>query len=160
SLTDTGNWYATVGNPGPPYYQGHFSNGPIWVERLASRLGVPAPRPSLLGGSNNAYAGAETGTGASPRGGGPNIRTQAANWLSGHTPGPGDLIVVMGGAVDFALDGQTDPSVPVANLRAAVTDLASKGGRRFVVANLYQLGYLPLFQPQSQPQRDALNLLT
>src|SRR5216683_567941 len=39
SLTDTGNAFAKSGNTRPDpnyYYQGRWSNGPIWVERLAS----------------------------------------------------------------------------------------------------------------------------
>jgi len=42
SLSDSGNLFAaTMGTtPPPPYYQGRFSNGPVWVEDLAGRLGV------------------------------------------------------------------------------------------------------------------------
>ena len=48
SLSDVGNAYLGSGmtQPAPvsAYYQGHFSNGPIWVEYLAKDLGVAAPR--------------------------------------------------------------------------------------------------------------------
>jgi hypothetical protein len=52
SSADTGNVFAATGNtfPDPNYYfQGRWSNGPMWPERLASNLGVPDPTPSLLG---------------------------------------------------------------------------------------------------------------
>ena len=55
SLSDTGNLYLASGKttpPSPPYFLGWFSNGPLWVERLASRLVVVPPRPSLLGGTD------------------------------------------------------------------------------------------------------------
>ena len=38
SLSDNGNLYAAAGVPGPPYFEGRFSNGPTWVEVLAERL--------------------------------------------------------------------------------------------------------------------------
>src|SRR5438067_11674198 len=53
SLTDTGNYFTRANNTAPDpgtYYQGRWSNGPVWVERLAADLGVPAPTASLLGG--------------------------------------------------------------------------------------------------------------
>lgn len=65
SLSDTGNVCPTATTPGcppaPPYAPGRFSNGPLWVEVLASRYGA-AVTPSLAGGNNFAYAGARTGT--------------------------------------------------------------------------------------------------
>src|SRR5574338_599415 len=54
SLSDTGNVYsvtsllnaATLGlvpvQPlSPPYFNGRFSNGPLWTEQVATRLGQP-----------------------------------------------------------------------------------------------------------------------
>ncbi|MFO0811407.1 MAG: SGNH/GDSL hydrolase family protein [Gemmataceae bacterium] len=158
SLTDTGNVFGATGSPGPPYYQGRFSNGPLWVERLAARLGVTAPTPSLTGGTNNAVGGAETGTGNSPQGS-PNIRTQVSTWLAGQSPAASDLITVWGGGWDF-VNGQTNPAIPAANLAAAVTTLANAGGRRFLVPNLPQLGDLPYAQSFPPDQRTALNAMT
>lgn len=43
SLSDTGNIYFLTNQqipPSPPYYQGRFSNGPIWVDDLAQALGI------------------------------------------------------------------------------------------------------------------------
>ncbi len=71
SLTDTGNTLllarsglipGLVAQPLPPYYMGRSSNGPVWIEYLASSLGVGPITPSLSGGTDFAYAGAETGT--------------------------------------------------------------------------------------------------
>src|SRR4051794_4802084 len=58
SLTDTGNVFAASGGttPAAPYWMGRASNGPLWVEQLAARLGVAAPTPSLLGGTNYAFS--------------------------------------------------------------------------------------------------------
>jgi outer membrane lipase/esterase len=68
SLSDVGN----IDNatpfffkyPGQYYYQGRFSNGPVWVEPLAAGLGLPTIAASTDGGNDFAYGGAQTaGTG-------------------------------------------------------------------------------------------------
>src|SRR5580698_2181168 len=63
SLTDVGNIYAATGGttPGAPYVNGQFTNGNVWVQDLATGLGVPSLKPSLLGGTDYAYGTAETG---------------------------------------------------------------------------------------------------
>jgi len=47
SLTDVGNDYFLSGNTQPPsslgYDNGRASNGPLWVEDLATKLGIAAP---------------------------------------------------------------------------------------------------------------------
>src|SRR5271154_4079878 len=63
SLSDAGNDYLIDGRTDPvyPYYQGHFSNGLTWVEDLSNMLGLPTLKPSLAGGNDFAFGGAETG---------------------------------------------------------------------------------------------------
>ena len=70
--------------PSPPYYHGHYSNGPIWLEYLAGQLGVSAPTPSLAGGTDNAWGGAQTGDGYSFLGT-PNIGSQISTYLATNT---------------------------------------------------------------------------
>ena len=63
SLTDGGNdSLATAGLvPMAPYADRSFTNGQVWVKDLAQDLGLPALNPSLAGGTDFAYGGAETG---------------------------------------------------------------------------------------------------
>ena len=64
SLSDTGNVsLATFGllPVSPPYADRSFSNGPVWAQDLAQSLGLPPLQPSLAGGTDFAYGGAETG---------------------------------------------------------------------------------------------------
>src|SRR4051812_24277895 len=52
SLSDVGNLSLSNGNietPSPPYFAGRFSNGPLWVDTLASSLGEPPLQPSYVG---------------------------------------------------------------------------------------------------------------
>jgi outer membrane lipase/esterase len=83
--------------PTYPYASGTYSNGLIWAQTLASMLGLSA-NPSLLGGTDYAFGGAQTGSGLSP----PGLETQAALFLSaqgGIAPGNA-LYVVEGGGED------------------------------------------------------------
>src|SRR5687767_4882042 len=40
SLSDNGNLFAVVGQPGPPYFERRASNGPVAVDLLAASLGA------------------------------------------------------------------------------------------------------------------------
>ncbi len=70
SLTDVGNVsavYSAVPHPpgspavipGPPYFNGRASNGPLYADVLAAGLGFSAT-PSALGGNDYAFGGART----------------------------------------------------------------------------------------------------
>ena len=62
SLSDAGNVWIANGRPNTyPYYRGHASNGLTWVEDLSKKLGLGTLTPSLAGGHDYAYGGAETG---------------------------------------------------------------------------------------------------
>src|SRR5580704_5513498 len=63
SLSDVGNVYLGTGEtiPGSPYVNGQFSNGNVWVQDLASDLGLAPLTPSLSGGTDYAYGSGETG---------------------------------------------------------------------------------------------------
>jgi phospholipase/lecithinase/hemolysin len=159
SLSDVGNTYIADGMPGAPYYQGHYSNGPIWLEYLANSLGVPAPTASLAGGTDYAWGRAETGSGLS-YGGTTNIGSQISTYLASNTPLSTQLITIWGGANDFLNGGVTNPAVPVANLISEISTLAAAGGKQFLVPNLPLLGDLPATNTLPQANRDALNFLT
>jgi phospholipase/lecithinase/hemolysin len=159
SLSDTGNTFLAAGTPPAPYYQGHYSNGPIWLEYLAGRLGVAAPMPSLGGGTDNAWGGAQTGDGLSFMQT-PNIGLQISTFLAANTLNAHELITVWGGANDFLNAHQTNPLIPVSNLISEITTLAGAGGKLFMVPNLPLLGNLPATNTLPQAQRDGLNLLS
>jgi hypothetical protein len=59
SYCDVGNLFVATGGaePAAPYYNGRFSNGPIWLDHVAGFLGVPF-KASLLGGTDYAFGGA------------------------------------------------------------------------------------------------------
>src|SRR6476469_4809363 len=63
SLSDIGNIAAQpfINTPGPYYWNGRFSNGPVYAETLATGLGLPPlNRSTATGGTDYAYGGAKT----------------------------------------------------------------------------------------------------
>src|SRR5262245_65385566 len=48
-------------SPLPPYFDGRFTNGPVWVEHLASHFGLSV-FPSYIGGTNFAHGRSEEHT--------------------------------------------------------------------------------------------------
>jgi phospholipase/lecithinase/hemolysin len=169
SLSDTGNLSKALGGTFPPlpYFKGRFSNGPLWIDQLAPKLGLKSKQ--VL---NFAFAGATTG------------RLNVGEQLAGVTlpfklPGlldevdaftalnpkganPKSLYVVFAGANDFltlpptlfqglavgnlesfiGLYGAIVQSVK--NVATAVTNLALQGAGTIAVANLPDLGRTPL----------------
>lgn len=145
SLSDAGNDLATLGLPGAPgYYNGRFADGPVWVDQLATQLGVSVATPSVLAGTNYAYGGAETGPGSSflsPLI--PNMGTQIDDYLTaGNVPVTSQLFVVFGGHNNFR-GGELDPAVPVADIVDHITTLATAGAQRFLTSTIMPLGQLP-----------------
>jgi phospholipase/lecithinase/hemolysin len=165
SLTDTGNRFAATGGAdptSPPYDAGRWSDGPIWVEHLAAGLGLPAPTPSALGGTDYAAADAGTALSGYAHNGSANIGTQVAAYLSTHPVVDGDqLFVIWGGTNDFGPHTSPDPAGSVANLSAEITELAKAGARQFLVPDLMPLGEVPSIRklgPAAEAQYDGLSV--
>jgi phospholipase/lecithinase/hemolysin len=159
SLSDAGNDKVVFGVPLSPYYNGRFSNGPVWVDQLAAGLGIPVATASLSGGANYAYGGAESGEGSSfisPFI--PNVAPQIDSYIiGGDTPLASQLFVVLAGHNNFR-GGETVPSVPVAEMVAHITELAGLGASNFLVSTLMPLGQLP--ESVGGPNEAALDALT
>jgi len=143
SLSDAGNGFALNGQPpSPPYFQGRASDGPVWVERLAPLIGVAVPTASAVGGPNAsdyAYYNART-TGGSV----PSVQQQVQTYLAGHTPSPGDLFTIQGGADDFSA-GVLDPNAPAHAIGNDISALIGAGAKHVLVMNLPPLGQTPAF---------------
>jgi len=150
SLSDTGNVFkATEGviPPSPPYEQGQFSNGPVWVEYLASKLGSS---PQAI---NFAFGGATTGVtktsdlDSTPQT--PGLLSQIKYFKATYAnANPNALYIIWAGANDY-LGGTTTPAIPLNNLSKAVRSLASAGAQNILVVNLPDLGKLPATRQSS-----------
>jgi hypothetical protein len=159
SLADNGNIYKLFGFPGPPYWNGRWSNGPVAIEDTAAILDMP-----LL---DYAYAAATTGLGNLIDGGTPEQIgslglpgiTTAYNNTIGSIPRDtirNSLFVVYGGFNDFTSDGLTTATADhaVANLVAIVTDLQKRGAQKILVPELFDMGMVPYYNTED-PQTIA-----
>lgn len=157
SLSDTGNLFELTGGstpPSPPYFQGRFSNGPVWVEYLADDLELPC-NPS----TNFAFGGA-TASGGTPV---PDLLEQVALFqgaLGGGSADPNALYIVWAGANDYNRGGVSNPTVPVGGIADAIATLAGLGAQQFLVGNLPDLGALPEARLRPGVTPEELNLLT
>ncbi len=162
SLSDTGNVFnASEGliPPSPPYAEGRFSNGDLLVDAVAESLELPESESFLLGGTNYAFGGAQTGEGTSEFGlvgdltetfDIPSLGQQIDLYLSAQTPTETDLFYIYGGGNDFIdplLRGEPLPSAEtiVGNITSHISELAEAGAQTFVVPNLPLLGSIPQF---------------
>ena len=163
SFTDTGNatgLAALNGLPNPTAgypLAGRFSNGPVYAEVLAERLGLPnADGPAWLGlGTNFAVGGATTGALGllnSPTG----LLSQGAQFAATRPPGPISptaLFVIWGGGNDIInavalptpAERQLAVNLAVSNLNTLITNLVAGGARNFLIPLLPNVGVAPLF---------------
>ena len=151
SYADVGNIYvATKGAEplSPPYFNGQFSNGPIWVEYVAGSLGLTI-EPSLLGGTDFAFGGAlVTAPLVTPQGTVPSVPQQVGLYLNAHQgkADPNALYVIEGGGNDI-LAGSGKPQELGFQIAVgvALSELALRqaGGRHFLIPNLFNVGLLP-----------------
>jgi phospholipase/lecithinase/hemolysin len=139
SLSDTGNVFRASGGvypPNPPYFQGRYSNGPVWVEYLANKLNL-----TVAQSQNFALGGATTGN--SSINGLPGALSQVQTFTATHPDAdPHALYILWAGANDY-LYGAADPTVAIANLEKSLQSLASIGAQKILVANLPDLGQVP-----------------
>jgi phospholipase/lecithinase/hemolysin len=149
SLTDTGNIDITslgLIPLSPDYFNGRFSNGPIYIDYLAQAYGTQAA-PALASGTNYALGGAEI-VGTEPPGINLQVNTFGAS-LGGGSADPDALYVVWGGgndvrsAIGSGIDPNSFAAERAANLSGIIGNLADAGAERILVPNLPDIGLTP-----------------
>lgn len=133
SLSDSGN-------------AGRFTNGPVWVERMAETMGLDL-QPARAGGTNYAIGGART------HGGVTDVLSQTAMFLAQRNADPDALYVVFAGANDLlasaCLTGENGVArEAAAALGTAISRLAQAGAVQFLVPNLPDIGQAPIVREQ------------
>lgn len=159
SLSDNGNLFAATGGfspTSPPYFQGRFSNGPVFTELLGFTAGRSAAGAPVTGSINYAYGGARTDSSAFP----PGMRNQLLAYTSGGgTFRSTDLVSILGGANNIfqglpAAGASSNPTGTIAPVIAAaaadvnflVNSVAAAGAGTILVGNIPSLGNAPQFR--------------
>lgn len=179
SLADSGNNALWIGaDPGQvitgdayfamrPYASGRYSNGPVWAELFAERLGLSATA-SQAGGSNFANGGGATGQDGSgtPIPGFPfSMRSQVNHYLatvplSGSVTPAQSLFVFSGGAVNVSHTMEAVAQNPNAasqliaeaaqryaeDMGAMVDQLQAAGAQHILLLNVGDFGLTPRAQ--------------
>jgi phospholipase/lecithinase/hemolysin len=172
SLTDAGNLSITTTPTGatepvsPPYFQQKyglvpgniFSNGPTWVQNLSLALGLGTLSPSLTGGTDFAYGGAETGTTPQSTN---STALQAISLPAQITQfqtmvpkpsvgalytvsiGANDLLDILAGPSLTAQQQTADVNAAVANEISSIKQLVTDGARNLLILTVPDLGKTP-----------------
>ena len=166
SLSDAGNVsLLTLRNVpvGGVYSGGRFSNGNVWVQDLAQNLGLPAPKPSLAGGTDYAYGGAQTGATSVHAANPSDLPAQLGQFVASvPNPSPTALYTVWAGSndiLDIANSAQT-PEQQQASVQQAVNNevgfidgLIVHGAKNIVVLGVSDLSQTPY--EQARPTSSA-----
>jgi len=142
SLVDAGNLFVPTGGalpPSPPYFNGRFTNGLVWVETLAPRLGINTNPANnfAVGGATSGTLNVNSALIGLPL---PGLQTEINSFTTASgAANPNALYVVWAGANDY-LGGSTDTTTVVNNLSNAVTTLTANGAKNIMVVNLPDLG--------------------
>jgi len=148
SLSDMGNGNSSAAVSlvfsSPPYWEGRFSNGPVWIEHVSDDYGLSTSFGNgISAGDNRAFGGSQTGQGYSyvilPNTGA-QINSYLANVQSSFSSS--DVVFIWAGGNDF-LYGTGNPDVISQNMASHIETLALAGASRFVVANLPPLELTP-----------------
>jgi phospholipase/lecithinase/hemolysin len=158
SYCDVGNIFIATGGAEPafPYYNGRFSNGPIWIEHVAGSLGLPM-KPALAGGTDYAFGGAWATEPQVIPGGGtiPSVPQQVGLYLSQHggKADPNALYILEGGGNDILDTTTGSPGALGFKIATALAEsellLRRAGAKHFVVPDLFDVGLLPAGAPNA-----------
>lgn len=144
SLSDMGNLYRSHNGAlpkSPPYFQGHFSDGEIWIEHFAKHLNIPR---YLI--SNYAYGGASITQTWRPVYG---LEKQIGQYLTWNpTADENALYVVWIGSNDFVygVSGPIEDAVDQAayKVEEQLRLLISHGAKNFLLPNLPNFAISPV----------------
>lgn len=158
SLTDAGNSYAAWGTPdSPPYWQGRFSNGEMWGERVHEWMGlVSITGRDAVSGNNRAFGGASSGNGLSFWTI-PNVGKQVDDYLNNHAVSNTTGVALWAGGNDFLNYGQTNTQTVVDNLQEHTLQLIAAGTTDVLLFEMPPLEKVPNMRDNSQADKDTMH---
>lgn len=152
SLSDNGNLYEYMKHQlpvSPPYYQGRFTNGPVWVEHLAAYYFPNDPQAHLLdyafGGSGVRVEDEDDDDDDEAL---LSLDREVDSYLLAHHDKADDeslYIIWMGANNYLAIPDEVEGTVLRVNegIRASALRLVEKGAKHIMLVNLPDLGKTP-----------------
>lgn len=145
SLSDAGNLYEYMNHQlpmSPPYFEGRFTNGPVWIEVLLQKMYPNDYTEHLL---DYAYGGANVTVHAQDNKF--SLENQLKKYFTQHeTVNPDALYVIWVGAnnyLDLPEDISDTCNQVVNGIGDALETLIKKGAKRFVLVNVPDLSTTP-----------------
>ncbi|CAF2370157.1 unnamed protein product [Rotaria sp. Silwood2] len=146
SNTDTGNVYNLTGHLWPlvpPYYQGRFTNGPVWIENIdVSNIANYAYGDATIDNDNLVIG--FTGPNKTIV---PSIRQQIVNYLTVTDISKTDLSrtlhIIWAGGNEYLIDPHLSSDTVITSLLTAIDDLLVVGIQHLIVINLPPLQSFP-----------------
>ncbi|KZP12321.1 carbohydrate esterase family 16 protein [Athelia psychrophila] len=149
SFSDNGNGSYRITNgtwpADPAYYDGRFSNGPVWVEDVASELDVGL-HDFAIGGSSSDNNLTQGYTGPNSTIAVPSALDQLSTYLGGVKANASlsdTLFIVYTGANDAFFDVNATGAQSVKAIITIIEKLREKGANHFLVASYPDISLLP-----------------
>ncbi len=154
SLSDTGNLYEYMHHQlpmSPPYYDGRFSNGPVWIEHLIKHYFPTDSKSHLI---DYAFGGAVVGSEDEndddiSDGALLNLDAEVGSYLLAHDDkaDASSLFVIWMGSNNYLslpedLDGEV--AFTLTGIRRSLELLVSKGAKHIMVVGVPDLGKTPM----------------
>ncbi|RIA93153.1 GDSL lipase/esterase [Glomus cerebriforme] len=172
SYSDNGNGVFKISDgafpPSPPYFEGRFSNGPVWVEYLSKKLDIPSVNYAAGGATINSMS-VPSASGLNDEIIVPGIRQQINDYVDdAHDKGISakgnlNLYVVSPFGNDYIYTLRHGPSIssPEQVIGQFITNLQTLfievGATNFLVATLPKLENLPGFSRANDTERAILS---
>lgn len=126
------------------FFEGRDSNGLLWVDYLAPKLGVAEDAIS-----NFAVGGATTGTNNTiqrihPLLNAPGLQQQVESFTANNPSVDSDALYIIWAGVNDYLGGATDPTTALDNLSMVVTSLVNAGAKNILVGDVPDYGHFPV----------------
>ena len=148
SLSDRGNLYEYMNHQlpmSPPYYEGRFTNGKVWIELLASKFYPDNLEEHFI---DYAYGGANVGI--ENHYNDFSLQNQINTYFSEHqVANPDALYVVWAGANNYLdLPENIDSTVNqvIAGIESSLEKMIQNGAKHFFVINIPDLSTTPAAQ--------------
>jgi phospholipase/lecithinase/hemolysin len=148
SFSDNGNGSYKLTNHTWPlaiYYEGRFSNGPVWADNVASNLSIPL-YDHAYGGATTSNALVQGFTGAKSDIPVPGIAEQVDQFLSTNDSAirvDTSLFALFGGFNDIFFNPNLTSAQITASLHTSVTKLIVAGAKHFLLLNYYDATQIP-----------------